>query len=255
MRAAVAAVALLGSLGGVARAEEIPQIAKDLGPPTVMAGFTWGIRMPWQIVGVGLQANVEVGPLVNVWGEYLYGLGTDFDSGANHLLQLWAGFPLIRTTGTTKQNVVLSQSQSGDTVTTRYVPMQLVSHDRLIVEGGLVFGSTTFEGTKAADANPMLVTLGAGIRYLFFWAPEFTNGRRARNHTAVWLHALAGPIGVPDPAGKGGAVLRKGFGSDGVPVADALPIGGAFGFQMPMWPTPSSPWTANSATGRASTPG
>jgi len=201
----------------------------DEGAPSLMAGPMWGIRYPYQIVGIGAFANYRFETFLNVYAAYQYGLSLDDvnDSLGNHWAEVYVGVPFLNWKSTVGANVVLAQHQIGDLQITQYVPAVLPSHEALIGEVGIITGNQTVGVARTnsmtmmdetTDEEHQMLNFAVGARYMYTFNASFSDFETVRNHTAITGHLLFGPAGNPDGSKQSGT-----------------PIGFKLGASMLMW--------------------
>ena len=129
--------------------------------------------------GLGVDAIFRVPHLLHVTFDLSYGLrlpptSDDSIGLGSWSASLYAGFPLIEWVSSKGGNWAISQSRSGDTVTTKYFPVVVPAHDALVVEAGIMVLPYLTEISDPGDYIDddyafQLWTMAAGLRWHSHW--------------------------------------------------------------------------------------
>jgi hypothetical protein len=180
------------------------------------------------LAAVGLKGWLYLGEAINISFDYQYGilLGAEQLEYAHHG-ELFAGAVLSRWRGSTVTKLVGDVEQGWNVTTFTYTNRRLPTYSAFIVEAGGIVSPIQYhycEGACQQDSFPWPVhsshvtTLGAGIRYRYFYhAGGYRLARNARQVADVAAHLLAFDFAAPGAGGAHSAL-------DDEPL-DPLPVG------------------------------
>jgi hypothetical protein len=180
--------------------------------PALVLSPNGGVRLPFQVVQLGVSANFHLKHIVNVTADYSF-RGLNQARGNYRYFELLAGYPLFNWAGTTRHQEALSTDVSGlgtsrQTTTISYQDVRLTARRAIVVEGGLMSANRFYRVTEAGQSfsdvpleSHFSTSWALGLRYLSAWhAPK-------RNMNKVWAHVLL-PYKGPPEAPEGGFVSR-----------------------------------------------
>lgn len=197
-----------------ARAER-PEQSEATNMPAVVVAPGWGIRSPYQVLGLGVAATFHLPHVVHAQAMLQYGMHlTKGDDGKASSVwgEAYVGYPIADWSSSATLAHADSQTQSSTTTTTYYHNEETDTSETLVIEGGLLTGTQMFglsspTNTATTKEYHRLTYFLAGVRYAYAW------GGDNRNMNTWWVHAVSPALGVPDaPAGGKRGVWGGTFG-------------------------------------------
>ncbi|MBN1609686.1 MAG: hypothetical protein JW940_23840 [Polyangiaceae bacterium] len=196
--------------------------------PPLMLGPVVGFHYPLQYGGIGLETNLHLHPMLNVYGQALVGasegevscddaayareLGLDHQCGVSKLAvglfgELYMGVSVFSWSGTANVSVATGYEPTLGGAMVSMGESSVETDEHLLVEVGGMTGPLLLidhwhEPEGVVKARQVLFPT-AGLRYL--WGYEGVGKPQVR---AWWLHALGPGLGAP--SGKSGPVGVKG---------------------------------------------
>jgi hypothetical protein len=212
----------------------LPALETDDCPPPLLLAPQFGMHIPYQVLGIGLSADLYALPWLRLSALYSFGFSpTHNDVRGSNYAEAAVGVRVFGHQSQTALDLTTRAIAYAAPVTVRaFVP----SSHALFVEGGAIAGffsaaqctancdlAGSGEKTLVADERQLILPF-AGLRYVYFYQAASQHARfRNRAYLQVYAHAIGRAFNAPD---------HPIFDWKGDPL-DRNPIGGRIGVDLP----------------------